>query len=617
MLSLDAIKSKVTSLEAKFADRDRRMNNVREVRAGRIAGVFPEFFGSQIDQPVVANFVDVVARDLAEAIAPLPALNCSSGNIATDKGMRFATKRQRIGSHYWLYSNLELQMFSAADQYLTYGFTAFVVEPDKQGRFPRIRMLDSWGGYPEFDLNGETVSFTRRFRSKTSTLAAQYPNIADALLRRDDWGRVMDTDVYVYSYYDADQITVYVPERGNAILESFTNVLGECPVVCAVRPTPDGELRGQFDDILGVQAARAIMMRLAVEAAEKQVQAPLAVPDDVTEISIGSDAVLRSQNPEKIHRVDLGVNQATFAEAAALNQELMLGSRYPQGRTGSVDASVITGRGVEALLGGFDTQIKTAQVVFAHCLRKATRLAFKLDQTYWPAIRRTIRGVVEGTPFEQEYVPNVDIAGDFTCDVSYGFLAGMDPNRALVFMLQALAAKLLDRATVQKHMPFDIDVTQLQQNIDVEELRDALKQGVLAYVQAIGPIAEQGGDPSLILQVLASAVEGRQKGKPLEQLLSVAFGDMQQKQQEKQAQQAQQQAQGASAAGGAPGGPGGGPGGGGVPPGEQESGLLAGVAPGQAGQQPGGRPSLQMLMASLGSSGKPNLSAGVRRAIPA
>jgi hypothetical protein len=607
LLSIDAVQSKIRGLEAKFSERDGRHGRVRDVRGGRIAGVFPQYFSAEESMPLVSNFIDVVARDLSEAIAPLPALNCSSGMATSDRARAFAAKKQRVGAYYWLASNLELQMFPAADQYLTYGLTAFIVEPDLENQMPRIRMIDAVGAYPEMNLNGDCVSFTRRWMTKTSTLAAQYPHLAPKLMQSDQFGRVMDVDVRCYAYYDDSQVLVFVPERGNLVLEKFQNHLGECPVVVAVRPSPDGEMRGQFDDILGVQAARAVMMRLAVEAAEKQVQAPLAVPDDVTEINLGPDAIMRSQNPEKIHRVDLSVGQATFAEAASLEQELLMGSRYPQGRQGNINASVVTGRGVEALMGGFDTQIKTAQVVFAHALRKATSLCFKLDETYWRDTRRTIRGVVEGTPFEQDYTPSKDIAGDYTCDVTYGFLAGMDPNRALVFMLQALSAKLLDRATVQRHMPFDIDVTQLQQNIDVEEMRDALKQGVLAYVQAIGPIAEQGGDPSLILQVLAETVQGRQKGKALEVLLADAFTTLQQR------QQAQQQAaaEAAQQAGGGAGGPGGQ-----LPPGVQDSGLLQGVSPGQAGMAPGGRPTLQTLMASVGSNGQADLRAGVRRNLP-
>ena len=48
----------------------------------------------------------------------------------------------------------------------------------------------------------------------------------------------------------------------------------------------------------------------------------------------------------------------------------------------------------------------------------------------------------------------------------------------------------------------------------------------------------------------------------------------------------------------------------------EATGLLRGVAPGQAGMGAGGRPDLQMLMASLGSNGQPNMTAGVSRRLP-
>jgi hypothetical protein len=597
LLSVEQIHSRVDRLAAKFNERDGRMSAVREVRAGRISGVFPEFFGEQLTQPMVSNFVDVVARDLAEVIAPLPALNCASSTVTNDSARKFAAKRQRVGTHYWLHSRLSLQMFAGADQYLTNGFLPFIVEPDFKAKLPRIRVIDPWGCYPELDPNGRCVAFARKWRTKAMNLATVYPHLANLLMDRDFTGKFKDGELEVIHYVDDDQCVAYVPSRKNLILEQYENVLGECPVEIAVRPSPDGEMRGQFDDILGVQAARAIMMRLAVEGAEKQVQAPLALPDDVTELNIGPDAIIRSATPEKIRRVELGISNATFAESAALADELRHGARYPEQRTGGMDGSIVTGRGVEALLGGFDTQVKTAQTVFANVLQRITRLCFIMDEKLWPNERKTIRGTAEGTPFEITYTPAKDIAGDFTCDVTYGFLAGMDPNRALVFMLQALGAGLVDRGTVQRHMPFEVDVNALQQNIDVERLRDAGMAGVLAYVQAIGPIAQQGGDPAEPLVRLAKIINGRQAGTPLEDLLSKAFLPTEEEQAAAQAAAEQQQS-------------------GGVPPGMEASGLLDGVAPGQAGMPPGGRPPLQMLMAALGNNGQPSLRAGVRRAIP-
>lgn len=608
MLSVDEVSRRVRRVCDHFRDRDARMENVRQVRSGKMAGVFPEFFAGETDQPVVSNFIDVVARDLSEAIAPMPALNCVSGVITSDRARRFAARRQRIGSYYWTSSNLHLQMFAAADNYVTTGFVAAQVEPDFRGYCPKIRFMDSRGSYPELDADGNCVSFTRKWRAKATTLSNLYPDW-DRTLMTDDWGqRVADRDLEVVRYVDADQTLVFIPSLKNLVLERVENPLGRCPVVVAIRPTPDGEIRGQFDDVLGVQAARALMMRLAIEAAEKQVQAPIAVPDDVVEIPLGPDSMLRSQNPQNIGRVRLDIGDSTFRETATLNQELMTGARFPEGRIGNSNASVITGRGVEALMGGYDSQIKTAQIVFADLLRKATALCFALDEALWPNNEKTIRGTVEGTPFEERYTPSKDIKGDHTCEVTYGFLAGMDPNRALVFLLQLRGDRLIDRATVQKQMPFDVDVTALQQNVDVEEMRDALKQGMLAYVQSIGPMAQMGQDPSKVLRVLATAIKGRQSGKPLEDLLASEFDAMAQ---EEAAAREEMMAQ-MAATGGMPGAPGAG-----EAPGMDDSGLLEGVAPGQAGMGPGGRPSVQMLMAGLGSDGSPNLRAGVRRQIAA
>lgn len=612
MLDIREVSQRVKRLEERFQSRDARMENVRQVRAGRMSGVFPEFFAGETEMPVVANFIDVVARDLSEAIAPLPALNCSSGVITNDRARKFAARRQRVGSYYWASSHLNLQMFGAADNYVTNGFVAAQVEPDFESCSPKIRFMDTRGCYPELNQDGECIAFARKWSAKASRLAAVYPEW-DRTLMSDQWGRRMDADLEVVKYVDADQTIVYVPTRGNLVLERIENELGECPIVVAVRPTPDGEMHGQFDDVLGIQAARALFMRLALEAAEKQVQAPIAVPDDVVEIPLGPDAMLRSQTPQNIQRVRLDVGDSTFREMASLNQDLMTGARFPEGRIGNSNASVITGRGVEALMGGYDSQIKTAQIVFAVALQKLTSLCFKMDETLWPNKEKKIRGTVEGTPFDEDYVPAKDIRGDHTCDVTYGFLAGMDPNRALVFLLQLRGDRLIDRATVQRQMPFDVDVAQLQQNVDTEEMRDALKQGMLAYVQSIGPMAQMGQDPSKVLRILAAAIKGRQQGKPLEDLLSdefetLAAEEAERKQAEAQAMMEQLAGAGVPGAAGALGG---------EAPGMDDSGLLEGVAPGQAGMGPGGRPSVQMLMAGLGSDGSPNLRAGVRRQIAA
>lgn len=75
---------------------------------------------------------------------------------------------------------------------------------------------------------------------------------------------------------------VLIPERDNLVLFRVENFLGRCPVVVAERPgLVENDHRGQWDDVIWIQLARARMALLGLEAAEKSVQAPLALPSDV------------------------------------------------------------------------------------------------------------------------------------------------------------------------------------------------------------------------------------------------------------------------------------------------------------------------------------------------
>lgn len=325
-------------------------------------------------------------------------------------------------------------------------------------------------------------------------------------------------------------------------------------------------------------------------------------------MTFGGDAIIRSQSPDKIRRVGIELPQGAFMESQLLEGEMRVGARYPEGRSGSIDASVVTGRGIQELQGGFDTQVKTAQMVLGSALAQALSISFEMDEKLWPNQKKNIRGVANGAHFEETYVPSKDIAGSYTVDVTYGFAAGMDPNRALVFLLQLRGDKLVPRDFVQRQLPMDVDVVQLQQMVDAEETTDALKQGVFSMLASMGIMAQQGFDPTEILRKTATIIAKREKGEPFHEAVLDAFAPPE-----------------PPSGGEAP--PGAGPPSSlvpgsealppeGLPAGMQASGLPFGIAPGQAEMGPGGRPDLQTLLASIGSSGQPNLSAGVARRLP-
>ncbi len=519
MYSINEIAERVDVLKRRYAERDARMADVLAVRKGDLSGVAPEFFPEGIDKPMIANFVEVAARDMAEVIAPLPSFNCNPSNTLTESAKKFADTRTLIANNYIQYSNLETQMYTGADWYLTYGFLPIVVEADLDEGMPRIRIENPLGSYVEFDRYGRVRAFVKRYMKTVGELVNEFPEYEGQILGQQgrdfaDYNAALE----LIRYEDKDQILLYLPDRKNLPLLQAKNPMGKVMVRVARKPSIDpDDPRGQFDDVIWVQLARARFAMLAMEAAEKSVQAPLALPMDVQELAFGPDAVLRSQTPQAIRRVGLELPTGAFTEQALLQQEMRLGARFPEGRSGQIDASIITGQGVQALLGGFDTQIKAG-------------LCFEMDDKLFSG-KKEVSGIYQGAPYKLTYDPARDIKGDYTVQVRYGLMSGLDPSRALIFSLQALQAGLISRDWVMRELPWSMNVSEVQKAIEIERMRDQLSGSFAAMAQAIPQMATQGQDPSDIVAKIADVIQERKKGTPIEDAVAKAFAPVPQPEQ--------------------------------------------------------------------------------------
>jgi len=595
VLEIDVISDKLRKLRAHYFTRDSRYDDLLAIRQGKIDQVFPGMFSEDYPKPMIANFIDVAARDVAEVIAPLPAFNCMTTNTTSDLSRKRADKRTMIAAGYRDTANLQTMMYTGADRYLTFGWLPFLIEADYENKRPMIRIDSPIGAYPEFDRFNRLVSYSKRYVKTVRELINDFPE-HENVIRGQFENRNSERILEMYRYQDKEQLVLFLPERNNFVLSRVMNELGEIPVAIALRPGVDSDehQRGQFDDIMWVQVARSRFASLALEAAQKAVQAPFALPSDVNVLEIGPDATIRSANPQQIRRVDLNVPPGIFQENEILDQEMRTGSRYPEGRLGQQSGSIVTGRGVEALMGGFDTQVKTAQGVFAETFKEVIRLCFKMDEKLFGDVTKEVRGINAGAPYQITYKPADDIRGDYSCDVTYGMMAGLDPNRALVFGLQARGDKLISRDFLRRQMPWELNVTQEEERVEVEELRDSLMAAVASYANALPQIAMQGGDPSKVINAIAQVIQGRQKGDPIEEIVMQAFAPA-------PAPQAPQQPAAPGAEQGQP-TPGAQPG---QPP------MAQGAPQGQGGN------ALQSLLAGLSSSGNPQLAASVSRRSPA
>ena len=239
---------------------------------------------------------------------------------------------------------------------------------------------------------------------------------------------------------------------------------------------------------------------------------------------------------------------------------------------------------MQALQAGFDTQIKAAQAQFALFFTELISLAFKVDEKLFGNTQKEIRGMDDGMPYTMKYTPSKDIAGDYSVDVRYGIMSGMNPNNAIVALLQMRSDKLVSRDYVRRELPVDINISQEEQKVDIEELRDSLRIAVAQYAQAVPTLAAQGADVEQIITRIADVIKGRQKGQLIEDIVEKAFAPA------PQAQAPQQMPQ-MPVAGAAP------------APASQPIPQQGGVAP-APGQQamPQGRPDIASLLASIGGA---------------
>lgn len=595
----------VDALRRRDAERDSRNSEVYDVRTNNFQAVQPGTMPEAWPKSIVANSIDVAARQMAENLATMPSINCTSGVMSSERARKISQKRTKIAYSYIEESRTRINLVQGCDWYLSYGSMPIVVEADFEKKRPILRFDNPLRSYVQSDLHGRVISYTKVWREPAWQLADKFPLYRRQILGdNDDLMRenTGDTLMECIKYWDAENIVLYLPERHNCILMAMDNPFGRVPVVVAMKPSFDHQTRGQFDDVPYIQLARQRMAMLGLQATNQTVKAPLAIPPDVQKIPMGDDAIIRTSRPQDIRRVGVDYPAAAFQQEQVLEQELRVATRTPAAATGDIQASIITGRGVEALNSGYDIQVATGQTIIGQALQHALEMAFEMDEKFWPDDEKQIRGMVNGSPFEEKYRPSRDIDGNHQVQVSHGFASGLNPNQALVFLLQLRGDQDISRDFLQRQLPLDIDITQMQAQIDIEQVEDALKQGIFSMLSSAGIMAQQGMDPTETLRKAATIIGLREKGIPMHEAILSTFAEPEVS---------------ADKVGGAAAKAGRQQGGGALPGQSPLTGGPAGIAPGQAQAGPGGRPDIMTMLASMTGSGQPNLRSGVKRSIPA
>lgn len=597
------LKSRVDMLRERYGYRDTEVTLVTNVRKGDWHLLDPDAFSDAYPRPIVANMIDVQARHVAAALSPLPSMRCRASSLgASQRSKDNADKRTKVLNHYFERSKVASQMQTGADQFAALGLIVAQIVPNFEDKIPEVLIRDSRNFYPVWNAKGETIEAAHVFNMRVVDLLAQYPE-ARMELTKDSVGKKHASEgriVEVTHHDDGEWITLMVSDCNGMVLSRVKNPIGRCLFVCTARVTgTPGYVAGMFGDMPWAQLARNEMQMLTLEATAKAVQAPVAVPPDVSDVPTGPDAIIRSQNPRDIHRVQLEIPREAFLAIDHFTSELRQGTITPEAMGGSIDASVVTGKGVQELMAGYSQQVAMMQGTLTEFFQQIAYLCFKVDETLWPNLSKTLEGVKDGNEYTVTYIPSRDIAGNCSADVTYGTSTGLDPNRHLVWLLQLVSAGLYSRDTALRELPYQINPQDEFSKIQVEQGRDALMQAISGLAQGIGAMAQNGMDPSATVAQIAEFVDQLEKGKPIEEIAKKVWAPPEPEPVDEGAVSPEDPLAALTGGGGAP----------------AEEDPLAALLGG--GGEPEGRPDMATMFAGMTQGGQPNLSGTIMRNAPA
>lgn len=579
-------------LKSSFGERDEHHREVSLVRSGNGQELISDIWPSDtFPKSITANILDTAARDLGEMAGFLPQVSCQPARFTSQAAKKAAEKRTNVVLSYLDSSRFQPQMYQGGDWFFSYSALIVAVEPDWKNSRPALRTITPKGAYYTRNLHGEVASFYQCWDESVAQLCAMFPDLKEQIRGTEYTSlgvshRRSDSDrLEVVKYQGPDKSCVFLPDEELTLSEA-PNPMNRTPIFIAERIRWDECARGQFDQMLWVQLARARMALYGMEVVDQSVNAPIVVPNDVDDIDLDSRGIIHTDNRQGVGRVELPIPQGAFVENELLQREERLAARYPEGMTGNFDASIITGSAVNSLLNQVNTQLKVAQELFSYCLQDALAFALEMDEKFWPDVEKTAKGTSSGKRFAERYTPSKDIAGEYGVQATYGHLFGLDPSRALVYALQLQGAGAMSRDTLlrlQGHLK-GIDPTQEIERIDIERMEEALLASVMGTAQNIPMMAQAGQNPVQLINQIATAIRERAKGRSVTDAVLKAFEPSEEE------LAAAEDPFADAMAGGMPGAP---PGGGG-----------------------GGPEDLMMMLSGLSQSGAPNLQANVSRMIP-
>lgn len=492
------------SLESRWGRRDYlvqahrqwkdRVRQVTEVANGNWWSVWPDLTAEPL-APTVANVIELGLGHIGAiggSVVPSVKIPVPHKNKGPD-GQRGASKRERRVRELREQSNITTILSQLWQDYAGTGSAIIGVwtdfhEKDTAKRNPYYVRYDPRHTYPIKDSQGNITELLVARRRSLLEIELEFPQLK---------GRFDKTaDVEEWFWYTPDEflhVLADVSKSGRGkqrgyVVTRAENKLKRVPAVEIVRPSFDGERRGQFDQTIHILRTMHHLMALTIERTEEEVYRPIAAYEVEGIEKFGPGAIMTMRSPES--KIEMLSPQNMF-DVKDLIARLEINARtagiYPPQLSGDPGASIVSARGIAASMGALDARLALMHRQFEWGLAKADGMALQFDEVYCPG-EKTIYGDARDRKNPESFNPESDIAGAYEVVVSYGIGAGSDPSNKEVRLQMNLQSRLISRKRAREELEFIEDAEEMESELAREMALDAVVGGVLAMAGQGNPV---------------------------------------------------------------------------------------------------------------------------------
>lgn len=446
---------------------------------------------------------------LAQKIGYYPDVRVDAPLKGGDPAAKRAERKERVVASYDSEDRMPMQLYQVGRWLPGYGFAAWIIETRLSADgvpYPHAALRDPYDCYPSawgVEQKPDELAVWRRITAKQAkTLFPKYASVVESwsqghargwsggfVLGEGQWSSPQGQGMSVVEFYDSDGTHTLLPDIGKRV-DYTPNPLESGPAFVIPKRFSFDQLLGQYDHTFGLMAAMAKINVLSIIAMQDAVMSPTDIVGDKPlggQYRRGRNAVNVFPPGTTVNRPVANLPYQLFEQINRIERHFRVVAGYPIQDDAQSPTSWATGAGIEELQTSVNNEVGEYHVVLEAALQDLDAKRLEWDEKVSGDRSKPLVGTRKGIAYAEEYKPNTHIKGDYRTRRHYGVMAGFDESSKIVAGLQLKSAKIISRRGMQEEIHGLENLTEINEQIDSDDAREALMQGLMARTQSPDP----------------------------------------------------------------------------------------------------------------------------------